>query len=284
VTAWPNTFSLGDVLLDRDDAESFRVVSSAVGWDDGTEVRAGLQDRVQQSGSWDATGFSSSRKVALEGFVQERTGAAASALKDDLTALDPRLLYPLQVIDVDGVSRASMARVTGAAVVEWVNPLSFRYTIEVTAPDPLKYGSPQFGATYLSGAAGTGLVYPRAYPLSYGVAAGVTPGSITAPNAGTAPYWPGLRIDGPVPNPVVTLAETGDWVKFNGTVLAGQWLDFDLASRRVLLNGQVSVRQFVSSSGSWLAVPPGGGSVSWAADAADPAAKLSVWSYEGAWS
>jgi len=82
----------------------------------------------------------------------------------------------------------------------------------------------------------------------------------------------------------VTLPESGDWVRFNGALVAGQWLDFDLANRRVLLNGQVSLRQFVSSSGRWLAVPVGGGSVSWAADAYDAAATLSVWSYEGAWS
>ncbi len=83
--------------------------------------------------------------------------------------------------------------------------------------------------------------------------------------------------------PVVSLVETGDWIRYGGDVLAGQWLDVDCGNRRVLLSGQVSVRQRVSSSGSWLAVPPGGGSVSWTADAADPGASLGVWAYEGAW-
>jgi hypothetical protein len=99
-------------------------------------------------------------------------------------------------------------------------------------------------------------------------------------NAGTAPYWPRLRVDGPVTNPVVTLVESGAWVRFTGSLLAGQWLDLDMVNRRVLLQGQVSVRQNVSSSGDWLSVPPGGGSVTWSADTADPAALLSVWGYE----
>jgi len=46
----------------------------------------------------------------------------------------------------------------------------------------------------------------------------------------------------------------------------------------------VSVRQSVTFYGDWLSVQPGGGSITWTADSADPAAKLSVWGREGAWS
>ena len=122
-----------------------------------------------------------------------------------------------------------------------------------------------------------------AFPLDFGVPAGVTPGALSLTNDGTASYYPRLRIDGPVPNPVVSLAETGDQIAYSGTVAAGQWLDIDCSRRRVLLNGQVSVRHLVSAVGNWCAVPIGGGSLSWTADAADPAATLSAWAYEGAW-
>ena len=205
-------------------------------------------------------------------------------MADELTALHPGDVHELVVENDAAGSRSALVRVTEAAVVEWMDDLSFTYTATVTAPDPLKYGPPTFGSTDLSGATpGAGLVYPLAYPLDYGLPPGAVPGAVGVANVGTAAYWPRLRIDGPAPNPSVTLAETGDTVKYNGTLLAGQWLDIDCANRRVLLNGQVSVRHMVSDTGSWLAVPPGGGSVTWTADAADPSATLSVWSYEGAW-
>jgi len=154
----------------------------------------------------------------------------------------------------------------------------------VTAPDPLKYGPPTYGTATLSTATpGAGKIYPVAYPVDYGIPPGVTPGAASVANAGTAAYWPRLRILGPVTNPVVTLVESGAWVRYTGSLLAGQWLDLDMANRRVLLQGQVSVRQNVSSAGDWLSVPPGGGSVTWSADGADPAALLSVWGYEGSY-
>ena len=78
----------------------------------------------------------------------------------------------------------------------------------------------------------------------------------------------------------MTLVESGAWVRFTGSLLAGQFLDLDMANRRVLLQGQVSVRQSVSSAGDWFSVPPGGGSVTWGADGSGPDALLSVWGYE----
>jgi hypothetical protein len=282
----PNTFVLGGLVLDQDSGvdESTHVVTSSVGWDDASAVRSSLDVRAQQDGAWDATGFLGPRVITINGNISEATPQAASAFRDQLVALSPQQPLTLQVSNQSVGVRSATVRVTVGAVITWRTTTSFDYVIVVTAPDPLKYGPAVFSSVGLTGVVGSGLAYPLAYPRNYGVPAGQTPGSLALPNSGKAAYWPRLRIDGPVPNPVVTLNETGDQIRFGGTVAAGQWLDIDLASRRVLLNGSVSVRSKVTSSGSWLAVPPGGGSISWAADAADPAALLSVWSYQGAWS
>jgi hypothetical protein len=278
------TFVRGGLVLDQDSGDSARVVTSAVGWDDAAPVRSALTDKAQQDGMWDATGFLGGRVVTINGNVAGVTAQEAADFRDALLALSPQQPLDLQVYSDEGGSRSATVRVTVGAVITWKGPQAFDYTVVVTAPDPLKYGEPVFGTVGLRAVTGTGLVYPRTYPLNYGVPAGQTPGSMSVANAGTAAYWPRLRIDGPVPNPVVTLNETGDWIRYNGTLAAGQWLDIDLANRRTLLNGSISVRPRFTVSGGWLAVPPGGGSVSWAADAADPAALLSVWSYQGAWS
>jgi len=279
-----NRVAIGSFVADNDSASDFRVTANVKGWADAPEVRSGIASKAQQDGGWDASGYFDSRSVTVEGAVVQPTAADAADVADSLTALSLRSLHEL-VVDSDAVGpRSALVRVTQGAALEWVGDRAFTYAITVTAPDPLKYGPPTFTSTTLAGSAGgTGLTYPLTYPLSYGLAPGVTPGAATVPNAGTAAYWPRLRIDGPVPNPRVTLVETGDSIRYAGTLAAGQWLDIDCANRRVLLNGQVSVRHLVSSSGSWLAIPVGGGSVSWTADAADPNAELSVWGYEGAW-
>lgn len=283
MVAWPNRVSIGDFVGDLDGSD-WRGTLSMAGWTDAPSVRPSIADRAQQDGGWDASGFYGARVVTISGTVDQTTAAAAKAVADSLTALSPRSSHEL-IVDHSAIGpRSAMVRVSKGAVLEWSGPNRFRYTIELTAPDPLKYGAPAIGSTSLaSTAGGTGRTWPRVWPTDYGVPAGVTPGAVAVANAGTATYWTRLRIDGPVPNPTVTLVETGDWIKYTGTVAAGQWLDVDTANRRVLLNGQVSVRHLVSDSGNWLGVPPGGGSIRISADAADPAASLSVWSYEGAW-
>jgi len=281
MTWWPNTVTLGGVLLDVDDGVSFRATGDLPGWDDSPGVRSGLLVKAQQDGDWDATGFSDARVVTISGAVVEASAQAAYAVAQQLAALRPQQVVEVVVVNATIGTLSAMARVTVGVKPSWIGTTAFEYTLTVTAPDPLKYGAQTYATATLSTATpGAGKVYPVAYPLNYGIAPGVTPGAVSVSNAGTAAYWPRLRILGPVTNPVVNLVESGAWVRYTGSLLAGQWLDLDLANRRVLLQGQVSVRQKVSSSGDWLSVPPGGGSVTWSADTADPAALLSVWAYE----
>ena len=283
--AWPRTVTVGSFLADVDSGTDFRATTSMTGWDDAAPIEVEIEPQAQQDGGWDATGYHRPRVVGIEGEVLQSSHTAAHAVRDELVALTPRSMHQL-VVASTGLTgeRSAMVRVSRGAAVQWLGPCRFRYSLELTAPDPLKYGPAVFDQSGLSSASGgTGLVYPLAYPLDYGVAPGATPGAIALANAGTASYLPRLRIDGPVTNPVVTLAETGDRVAYAGVVAAGQWLDIDCARRRVLLNGQVSMRHRVSFVGAWLAVPVGGATVTWTADDADPAALLSVWSFESAW-
>lgn len=287
VRVGPYSITLGDLQMSYKDTitgNPTAIVDTLEGWLDSVPFRTAVEDKAAADGGWDAVPLLSSRTVALGGVLIGTSQANVLATADTLNeVLTTGQQLRLSVHHEDVGERWSMVRPIGQTKLMFLGDTAMRFEVIVVAPDPRKYGPAVFASTDLSGQAGTGLVYPLAYPLDYGVPAGQTPGSIPVGNSGTAPYWPRLRIDGPVPNPVVTLNETGDWVRFNGTVKAGQWLDVDLASRRVLLNGQVSVRQFITSHGAWLQVPKGGGSISWEADAADPAARLSVWSYEGAW-
>lgn len=283
MSTWPNRVALGGFLADND-ATDFRLTSKLTGWDDAPPASSGISSRSQADGGWDASGYYEPRVVTLEGMVEQPTPEAAAQVKDTLTALSPRSIHELVVDNAAVGPRSAMTRVTIPAVIEWLDDLAFTYTMTVTAPDPLKYGSATFGSTQLSSATiGTGRVWSRVWPRDWGVPPGVLPGAVALPNAGTTSYFPRLRIDGYVSNPVLTLAETGDFLRVNGSIDTGQWLDIDLANRRVLLNGKVSQRHRVTYGGNWLAVPVGGGTVTWSADAYNSSHRLSCWGYEGAW-
>lgn len=256
-------------------------VEKSAGWSDGVGLRVQREARSQQDGEWDTLPLRQAREVTLMGKAEAVSHLALEQSGRRFTGLSLRG-------DMEGSSDEGALSGSGymadAPKFEHVSDGLASWMLTVVIPDPLLYGPDTFGSAGLSGVSGTGLAYPLTYPLDYGVPAGVTPGAVPVSNAGTAAYWPRLRIDGPVVNPVVTCNETGDWVRYNGTLAAGQYLDVDCANRRVLLNGFVSKAPLVTFSGRWLAVPPGGASLSWAADSADPTATLSVFAREGAWS
>jgi len=286
MSIWPNVCTLGGVLLDVDDGTSFRAVGDIPGWDDAPAIRDGLVSKAQQDGAWDGTGFDDARVVVVDGLVDEATPQAAYAVLRALAALRPQSIQELVVVNSAIGSLSALVRVTVGVKPVWYGDCAFEYTLTVTAPDPLKYGPATYATATLSASTpGAGRVWPRVWPTDWGVPAGVTPGAVAVANAGKAAYWPRLRIDGPVLNPVVSMPETGAWVRINGTIPAGQYVDLLMAERRVLLHGTISIRHWpVTSSGDWLAVPPGGASITWTDDGGSGAALLSVWGTEGAWS
>ena len=248
----------------------------------GKALRRDRQSRAGQSGDWPAAGNVSGKTVTISGQGVYADPAAAARERRNMQALGGRGLTEFVVVDAAGTLTAFVE--TDAIDVKPARDTMLDFTITVHAPDPTLYGPMAFTQVpYGSTVGGTGLTYPLTYPLDYGVPAGVTPGSVTVANNGTVAYWPRIRIDGPVTNPALSLVETGDSVRYNGTVAAGAHLDIDCANHRVTIgDNPVSVRRWVSAVGNWLAVPPGGGSVAATADSAGASALLSVWSYEGA--
>ena len=280
---WPNQVTLGSFVADNSGDESdVRMVTKLTGWD-APPIRLSITDRAQQDGGYDAVGLYGPRVITLEGYVKRLDHATAKAVADALCAISPRSLQQFTVSEEGVAPRSAQVRLMVGAEPTWRRPDAFHYTLQVKAPDPLKYGAAWSGSAPLVGVTGTGRVWPRAWPTGWGVPVGVTPGSVQVPNSGTVTYWPKLRIDGPVPNPTVTCNQTGDFVRVRRSVLAGQWLDIDLGARRVLLNGQISLRHVTTFGGNWLAVPAGGASFSWSADGADVNARLTVNGYQGAW-
>lgn len=282
---WPNRVSIGGFVADVNSPTDSRLTTKITGWGS-APVRLDAQDRAQQDGGFDSQPVRSARLITVEGYVDQPTHAAAQAVSDELCSLSLRQLHEFAVDNEAIGSRSAMVRVAAAVEPDWDTSESFSYVLQLWAPDSLKYGPAWFGSTTLAGSAGAGIgrVWPRAWPRDWGVPAGVTPGSVTVPNAGTAPYWTRLRIDGPVLNPVVRCLETGDWVKVGANVVTGQWVDVDTGERHVTYGANADdLRYLTDASGLWLVVPPGGATFTYEADSADAASTLTVFGYEGAW-
>lgn len=74
----------------------------------------------------------------------------------------------------------------------------------------------------------------------------LTGGIASLTNAGTADTGLTVRIDGPVPNPVVVIQRADgltQQIRFRLELAAGQWLDVDTAARTALLNGLPQANQ-----------------------------------------
>src|SRR5690606_9749773 len=100
-----------------------------------------------------------------------------------------------------------------------------------------------------------GLTVPFTVPFVIGVTQSA--GVVELTNAGTADVGLLLRIDGPVPEPSVTLLAPGgaQTLRINIDLQVGQWLDVDTKARTVLLGGVTSRRG--QASGHWPLLPPG---------------------------
>jgi hypothetical protein len=252
------------------------------GWHSLT-FRRDRQEKSQQAGSWSSTGFAAGLPITVRGQAVYASAASAAQERREFLSLASVSGAPMTVVDAYGAGTRTVE--VDSFTVSPVMDRMFTYALTVTATDPLLYGDPQYTSSPLtSTAAGSGLQYLLAYPLDYGVPAGVTPGAVSLPNAGTASYYPRIRINGPVTNPVASLSETGDQIAYTGTIPAGSWVDINAGKpREVLLGGQVSQRYRTRITGNALAVPVGGGSLVLTADSAGSGSSVDAWFYTGAW-
>jgi hypothetical protein len=257
------------------------------GWFSGAPVRSGGgESRSGQDGQFPSHPLRDARVVTLSGTVRVDgtvpAGQALGLLEGAMRRIGAAPETGELVGAAEHLTLSGDGQLEQEARCRPESPHLATWQMAVKLPDPLLYDEQVVLSTGLEDTAGSGLTWPLAWPLDWGVPAGQTPGSVVVPNTGTAAYWPRLRVEGPVTNPVITVNETGDSIRYAGTLAAGQWLDIDCGNRRVLLNGLVSQASRVTFTGRWLVIPVGGASLSWAADTADPAASLIAFAHQGA--
>lgn len=256
-----------------DSVGAYWTVEQVDGWTDSPDARLTNEPRTRNDGSFDDQHFYSARLVTLSGKAlfpdmatlregQRALAAVLSARSATLTVNDGLLTLSADV-RLAGPVRSRMPR-----------PLLLEWQIEVLAPDPRKYGPEQYASTGLPVSSG-GLTFPLAFPLDFG-AAGAT-GRVTLVNDGTADTWPTFTVTGPLPGFELTRVETGERLRYTGSLAAGQSVVLDASTGAVLLEGTADRRQLLTAY-DWFAVPAGGvAAVQFSSlGSADPAASLSA--------
>lgn len=252
-------------------------VETEDGWSSGPAIRGDVTDLPGGDGGTDSNPLFSARVISLTGYATGEP-AAVNAARLRFPSLTEAARGGVLTVTEDGMSLSSIVRPSGAFRADRLGGYTFRWQMQLTAPDPRKYG-PALEQTTTMGASTGGLAFPMAFPLAFGAAAG---GSVAIGNDGTVKSWPVVRIAGPVVNPRILNPTTGDEFRIALTLAAGEYLDIDTAARTVLLQGTASRRALVSTTGEWLPVAPGGATFTCSADTYDASA-LFTFAGRGAW-
>ncbi|MFL6072743.1 MAG: phage distal tail protein [Mycobacteriales bacterium] len=258
-------------------------VTEEDGWSGPPEIRLDLAARPQRDGSFDAPSFLGARIVTLTGTAVAPDPDTKERAKDRLAALlaDGSTLADLTVQERT-VVRTARVRLSGQTKITDETPYTFTWSVQLTAPDPLRYGAATYTASCGLPQPAHGITFPiAAWPLDFGQPAG---GALPLPNAGTAASWPVWTVTGPCDNPAIRNASTGEWLAFGLSLAGGDTLWVDTAARTVRLGAPdgPSRRAALLAGSSWFGLPPGRTTVTFDARRTDTPAVLAV-SWRDAW-
>ncbi|SDP60623.1 Phage tail protein [Actinopolyspora xinjiangensis] len=164
------------------------------------------------------------------------------------------------VVTWDGITSQVMARCVRRSIP---TPVSYHYgltegAIQWAASDPRKLRVPsEQRFTGLSQPSGEGLIFPLGQTLDFGQPA--SGGSLYISNDGGAHAWPTFVIRGPVAEPQIVNATTGDRLAFAAdySVPDDQSIEIDTQLRTVRVSGTSVSRNAELSTRQWFSIPPG---------------------------
>jgi len=213
--------------------------------------------------------------MVIQGLIIVPDAGGLVAAADSLSAAVA--LDPFQVlISEQGTIRNTTAQRQDIIQIAYLTDKIARYSIQIVAKDPLKYGDLVTATTVLPSSTG-GRTYPAPYPITY---TGVSnTGVVRVTNAGNtqAPVW--LRIDGPVPAGGWTVTHVGKKASLSFAsslaLAAGEFVTVDMGKREILAQGQSARAGYVTSRG-WFSLDPGPNDIAFSAANYSSTALLTV--------
>jgi hypothetical protein len=265
-----------------DDTGCTYLVTEDSGWRSGAGFSNNRDKRAFGHGEFRRPNYSTGLIASLEGSFWGPTPQARSAAERKLRAIgrDPHQL--IRVIGSDALGDLfSDMELDGQPLVAVSQKRDGRFSFQFAAHDPRRYGSAIGGSTTLQSSSGgldwaTGGGLNWSPGLNWGTVSST--GLITFVNTGTAETDPTFTVSSPtgtLVNPVITLQDTGQRLRYNGTLNAGDTLVISTSeySRSVLLNGSTDVRTRLDLA-EWFQIPVGSHTVLFTASNVNAAAEL----------
>ena len=235
------------------------------------EVRIDSYNRPGIDGMTVAHNLYGGRTITLEGTIRgaDRTTfmanraaleAAVSIKRDNVNVPIARSLL---LTDLD-FNQYQVSVVTKSFVCELTSPTMGKWQLQLMATDYILESQTLSTVTSLLPQSG-GVIYPVTYPVQYGGSSG---GSVIASNAGNAAAYPVVQLYGPMINPAIYNDSTGEAIRLNLTLVAGDVVTISMKNRTVLQAGTNKLGALVQGSKFW-AIPPGNNTLRVSADSYD---------------
>ncbi|MEK6252801.1 MAG: hypothetical protein AABM43_12905 [Actinomycetota bacterium] len=227
---------------------------------DSPNIRMNIEELPETDGAIAGDAWMGQRPVTLKGKIAglsptDRNAVLVSlqralrALRSDLTLMSqPSGLPAMQV-----TARLDNFRYSGLFAKDFL--------ISVVCPDPGIYSQTvnTAAATQAGTPATPGAEFPLAFPINFGGGGGAYAVLVSVTNGGnfTAPAV--FRVFGPIKNPQLTNADTGESLYVDSIELAsGEWLDIDMGARTAVKSDGTSWYANVRFPAStWWLLPPG---------------------------
>ena len=262
---------LDSLVMRGGDDDGWIVLEGVTGWGSPASTLS-PQQKPSSHGAWAGGSWLAPRNLALSGVLGVDDPARLSYLEDslhDAVSLDPVLLTVVE----EGRARWCMVRRTDEVLTQRLSRTETRWSAQVVALDPRKYGAQQSVSTALPSSSG-GLVFPVAFPVTFDSV--TVSGQVTIDNDGNIEAPLTVRFDGPLIGPKIVHVQTQRaWAAAGAVIGAGEFWTVQLPSLEARAQGQASRSGYVTERGR-LELLPGPNDFVFSADAYDPASLMTV--------
>jgi hypothetical protein len=297
------------VLMNADTSGSFVDIDSVDGLDE-PDIQTNMQNYDNDHGSFLDARWLQGRVITLKGSYYTSNETDLDQIKYNFR---PRVLPEPFYFQHEGMEEPRVIFAKPSSPFRYTTDVMramgvVPFQVSLMAEDPTIYSATETSVGpvgMFSAGVGAGRVYPRTYPMRYvpgSTGTTVWPATDVWPaddtwaadaglpvirqsavivNKGTWPTGPKLTLYGPIANPVVTVRQTGQFIKIGVTLLTGDVLTLDMRTKSVLLNG-VTRRNKVTNDSAWWLLGNGTWTIDYRGDVFQTDARMNV-SYRSAW-
>lgn len=224
------------------------------GWYDLPAVDLGLEKRPGAPGAFaPAQSFPDEATIGIEGDYFGSSRADALLMRETLLELynNGRPVVVAVADDLRTTRRECM--VANVDIPFTIHP-DFKYSIDLKAADPRRYGDPLIVTTPLASSVGVGEDFPLTFPLDFGAAP--IDGRIAIANPGNTDTITTFTVSGgSMPDGFVLVnVDTGQRLTYVGPVVSGTTVTLDTRMRAAFINGLYPGSRYLSAP-DWWSVP-----------------------------